>query len=228
MGILAGSRQQILSRFTSELLQTLIGSGYSQFINSIGKINSEENFDGATILKCSGNYLPYSRQRGIGLALGHYIIGNNAISAHPDNAIFQHEYGHYLQSQSAGLAYIPGYALPSLWGDNKKYGHDYNPVEQDANARAIQYFYNKTGGKFTWDFKANPIGYPGTKWKMSDYFSPEFQALLKNLRISPSWHDYAGWVTGPIGPVCSAFYHSIFYKNNPIDGEHQHKLSQSF
>jgi hypothetical protein len=219
MGLFSGSQQQILSRLTYELMQTMTGSGYSLFIQCIGKINSVEHYDGATIIKCFGDYLPFSKERGTGMALGSYIIGNNTISAHPDNSIFQHEYGHYLQSQSVGPAYLPGYALPSLWGDSRKYGHDYNPVEQDANVRAIQYFYHKTGGKFVWDFKSNPIGYPGTRWKMSDYFSAEFQALLRNLQVRPSWHDYAGWATGPFGPFLSAYYHSGRYKNNPVDRE---------
>jgi hypothetical protein len=216
MGLFAGSQKQILSRLTYELPQTVTGSVYSQFIKSIGRIMSIENYDGATIIKCSGTFLPLSRGRATGLALGSYIFGNDSIAANPDNSIFQHEYGHYLQSQYAGLAYLPGYGLPSIWGDNVKYGHDYNPVEQDANVRAIQYLYNKTGSRLIWDFKANPIGYPGTNWKMSDYYTSEFQILLKKLLINPSWHDYAGWATVLIGPAFSGYYHANYYKKNPI------------
>jgi hypothetical protein len=218
-GLFKGTFWQVVSRFTWELPQTIIGYSYSQFINYIGKVDEVYYYDGATILKCYGGFIPFTGGRGLGVTLGSYIIGNNTIAADPSNPLFQHEYGHYLQSQAVGWAYLPGYALPSLWGDNDEYGHDYNPIEQDANARAIQYFYERTSGNFTWHFEVNPIGYPGMDWRMSDYNTPQFQSLLKSLKINPFWYDYAGWATGFIGPILSGWYHSSYYSKHPIDSE---------
>jgi hypothetical protein len=213
-GGFTGSFKQILSRWTWELPQTIIGNTYSHFINFTGKVDNVNYYDGATVLKCYGDGVPMG-DGAIGVTLGSYIIGNNEIVADPINWLFQHEYGHYLQSQAVGPAYLSAYALPSVYGDSG-YGHDYNPVEQDANVRAIQYFYNKSGSSFKWDFKHNSIGNPGNSWTMSDYNTPEFQSLLKSLKISPKWYDYAGWAFNLYSVFYAGNRHASYYKNNPV------------
>ena len=62
---------------------------------------------GATVIKASsiGNR---------GITLGSYIAGGNSIEADPNNSLFQHEYGHYLQSQEMGLAYLAKVGIPSI------------------------------------------------------------------------------------------------------------------
>ena len=72
----------------------------------------------------------------------------------PSNSLFQHEYGHYLQSQKYGLLYYPEFGLPSLTSARN---HDYYPTEQDANARAYEYFNRNVNGYSRWDFIRNPI-----------------------------------------------------------------------
>ena len=52
--------------------------------------------------------------------------GNRGLYADPHNRLFQHEYGHYLQSQSMGPAF--------------------QPFEQDANRRAFLYFNKNVDG----------------------------------------------------------------------------------
>lgn len=55
---------------------------------------------------------------------------------------FQHEYGHYLQSQNIGPTYLFKVALPSAI--SAKYNtpgvHEKSWFEKDANARALAYF----------------------------------------------------------------------------------------
>jgi RHS repeat-associated protein len=219
IGGFKGSFGQILSRWTWELPQTLIGKGYSHFSNIIGQVSAVDYYGGSTVVKCYGNYIPLTNGNATGVTFGSFIIGNNTIEADPNNTLFQHEYGHYLQSQAVGWAYLPGYGLPSLWGDSKMYGHDYNPIEQDANARAIKYFYNRIGYRLTWNFNRNPIGFPGTNWTMSDYSSPGFQSLLRSLKIKPKWYDYFSWLTPIPGVLLSGWYHSYNYRMHPINHE---------
>ena len=85
------------------------------------------------------------------------------MEADPENALFQHEYGHYLQSQKIGINYIWKVAVPSFLSalrdrsrskENKR--HKYTSTEQDANSRAIKYFYKRN--VLNWNFKQNPIG----------------------------------------------------------------------
>ncbi len=211
---------QILSRFTWQLPQTGLGLTFAQISNTFGNIESVDYYAGATVLKSRYDNLFYGLG-GTGLTMGSYIIGNNTIEADPNNPLFQHEYGHYLQSRAAGWAYIPRYAIPSLFDKKQIKGkpktkHYYNPIEQDANARSIQYFYKREGDDFVWDFESNPIGYQGHGWTMSDYNSAEFQALLKSLTIKAKWYDYAGW---DFGFVTVGLINSVYYNNHYIDYE---------
>jgi len=220
-GLFNGSPKQILSRFTWELPQTMLGFGVALTYNTTGNVNSVSYYDGATVLQTNHNNL-FLGKHGIGVTLGSYIIGNNSIEADPNNPLFQHEYGHYLQSQAVGWAYLTRYAIPSLWGDEDFYGHDYNKAEQDANARAIQYFYKKTGGDFTWHFDDNPIGdYNHSdngyrQWKMNDYNSETFQSLLKSLTIKPKWYDYTSCFIGPFGILGDGELNALYNSNHPV------------
>ena len=86
--------------------------------------------------------------------------GNRGLYADPHNRLFQHEYGHYLQSQSMGPAFIPRVAIPSLMStmyDDKS--HAFQPFEQDANRRAFLYFnknvdgYYQTEAEYLYNFR---------------------------------------------------------------------------
>ena len=56
--------------------------------------------------------------------------------------MFQHEYGHYLQSQEMGLAYLAKVGIPSIRSAivSGPGEHKYQSFEQDANLRAFKYF----------------------------------------------------------------------------------------
>jgi hypothetical protein len=76
------------------------------------------------------------------------------------HSVYAHEYGHYLQSQSSGWAYLFKYGIPSVIDFHKNKGktanyldrngnvkiigkHSIHDAEIDANKRAAQYFSKK-------------------------------------------------------------------------------------
>lgn len=109
--------------------------------------------------------------------LGNYIIGSPYIKADPNNETFQHEYGHYLQSQSMGPLYLLAVGTVSVYSALKNDNwHNTQYVEIDADYRAFNYFnkyvsgFYKTysqwlsneacferDGNIGWNFKINPL-----------------------------------------------------------------------
>jgi len=99
-----GRAWELVSRWTWQLPQTLVGKTASHGANNLGWVNEVNYFHGATVLSTSlGSG---------GMTLGSYILGYNMT---PDfkNHTFVHEYGHYLQSQKWGPLYVPLIAIPS-------------------------------------------------------------------------------------------------------------------
>ena len=81
---------------------------------------------GATVL--SGNFFG----SGGAVTLGSYVNGSRSLAAGPNNSLFQHEYGHYLQSQKMGWGYLSRVGIPSLMGaaNYDDGNHDFQPYEQ--------------------------------------------------------------------------------------------------
>ena len=116
---------------------------------------------------------------------GSYIVGDNELEADSANALFQHEYGHYIQSQTYGLLYYGKFGIPSLLSKNTTSSHhNDHPVEQDANIRALKY-YHQNGLDSVWNPKNRITGYNHTY----GYNNPNNQAALKNL-IKLNWYDF--------------------------------------
>jgi hypothetical protein len=188
-GLFTGSPGQILSRFTRELPQTIVGYVASQGSNMIGDVKSVNYYDGATVVQ------HYSGGWG-GFTLGSYINGDNSIEANPTNPLFQHEYGHYLQSQEAGWTYLSNYAIPSLINAKKTPNnydgmrqHDAFGVEQDANIRARAHF-----GEEAWNYYKNPIFDSGH----NDWFDKDYGKYRTNQGlIHTSW-----WTSALIMALC--------------------------
>ena len=92
------------------------------------------------------------------------------LRADPNNPTFQHEYGHYLQSQSYGWAYLLCVGLPSLKSvRNNPDEHKFQPFEVDANIRAYNYFNQYFEDAPKWNTNRYPLTMePGTtvenKW----------------------------------------------------------------
>ncbi|MFD2034509.1 hypothetical protein ACFSKL_06900 [Belliella marina] len=208
------------SRLTWEAPQQFVGNLYNAAHNVTGQVDWVRFKYGATVV--SSGIQPG------GISLGSYITGRSgAIQADENNWLFQHEYGHVLQSRSLGLAYLGRVGLPSLF-DNDAYGsHDLHPVEQDANLKAFLYFNKHIRGFYEspsdsgqpnaykpndgrgWNFTRNPLdpnrtGRRGQYW---DYRNQSHLQTLSSLRVRARWYDYAF-------PLSSGIYNTIRY-NNP-------------
>lgn len=102
---------QLLSRFTWELPQTLVGYIFAQSMNSIGRVAEVRFIAGATY--CI--HFQHSNRRQ-GVSISNFIY----VSLLPREYMFEkdplllHEYGHHLQSRKYGLLYLFIIGIPSL------------------------------------------------------------------------------------------------------------------
>lgn len=195
-----GKTWELISRFTWQLPQTMIGSTYSNIANWTWQVDHVDHWGGATVL--SGNN--WGLGSGAAVTIGSFISGSNSLKADPNNYIFQHEYGHYLQSQSMGWGYLSKVGIPSLLNASKKgSNHKFQPYEQDANYRAFMYFnrnvpsfyqtekeYRENMGLKGWNFFKNPLNIDNKTFKYKDYHDSNTIQKLESLKITPSWYDY--------------------------------------
>jgi hypothetical protein len=143
-----------------------------------------------------------------GFTLGSYIMGKRGLQADPNNSLFQHEYGHYLQSQAMGWGYLSRVGIPSLM-DAMFYSdgnHDFQPYEQDANRRAFMYFnknvegfyqtkaeYEAQGTNITkgWNFYSNPldVDHIRKRGQYYDYYT-QMDLINNSLTLRAKWYDY--------------------------------------
>jgi hypothetical protein len=139
-----------LIRFIWELPQTILGFVILFLMMLFGMIKRIEFCRGAVVVQC--------RFRFGGFSIGQYIFGDEKIKADPSTGLFQHEYGHVLQSRKYGIIYLSKFGFPSLVSAirSRNRSHDKHPVEQDANVRAKQFFEQKISN-FQWDNSYNPI-----------------------------------------------------------------------
>ncbi|GHT32430.1 hypothetical protein FACS189434_04170 [Bacteroidia bacterium] len=186
---------EFLSRFTWQAPQTAIGYGISSVQNYFGGVKSVTHYGGATAVEAyKGDWGAFT--------LSSFVYGQRGLQANPDNSLFQHEYGHYLQSQKAGPTYFMKYAYPSIISaaTDEKLGnnHNYFFSEQDANVRAFKYFsknvegFNDPGDNNAysngrWWYSSNPIiGYNWSK----PYDDPSNQLALSKNIFSSNFLDY--------------------------------------
>ena len=213
---------EVVSRFVYQTPQTLGGFCVSQYYNTItNKVNTVQYAEGATVLNMNVMWP--------GVALGNYILAKKVISTDPNNRMFQHEYGHYLQSKRMGWAYFVTVGLPAIMS---KGVHDDHPVEVDCNREGFIYFnrfysdfqndtllFDKKG----WDFWYNP--FPDTigekvyyKRDTLSYINAatcDEEALLQHLKIRPKLMDYASWLFIP-APVLVGGLHSRKYNKEAL------------
>lgn len=199
---------ETVSRFTWQAPQTVGGFLTAQAYNTFGLGGGVESVNykyGATVVKMRGEWG--------GITQGSYIVGDNSIEADPNNPLFQHEYGHYLQSQSMGYVYYGRVGISSILS---KGDHDFHPVEQDANRRAFLYF-NKNVDGFQddailndnkgWNFNYNPLDVNKSGQGIYiDYQNANSVSLLNNLRVRAKWYDY-------VFPIVSGFYNAYQYNH---------------
>lgn len=230
----AGRIWETVSRLTWQLPQTVVGLGYAHFENTIGgNVDTVRYYYGTTVT--TGRHSLFFRLGGPAVTLSNYIVGHNGLHANVNNYYFQHEYGHYLQSQSTGIAYFGAIAIPNILSEHGEYeklysGHDFHPTEQDANRRAFLYFNEHTPGfqhdslltaqnnadNLGWDFRKNPLLNAGVRvpykgWRIDslnyvDYSDPAQVTSLEKLRVRAKWYDY-------VLPAISGFYNSYRYNH---------------
>jgi hypothetical protein len=160
---LLGKAEELYSRFTWELPQTLLGNGFSQVRNMLGHVDDVSYYGGATLI----NRNEGPDKRGLiwewGMTLGPYINSINMKADPNTDMMFRHEYGHTLQSQLLGPLYITKVGLPSLigsildgWGMND---HRYEWYEVQADRLSYRYFkkYDSDAlNSLIWDYNGYP------------------------------------------------------------------------
>ncbi len=225
----AGSGKRLLevgSRFFYQGPQTGIGFFMSHFYNTVlCRVNTVSYANGSTLLNMN---VPWT-----GICFGNYILTKKSSAPTPDNRIFQHEYGHYLQSKRMGFAYLIRVGLPAIMS---KGFHDEHPVEVDCNREAFLYFNRHNPGfqndsayydKKGWDFLYNP--FPDTIGIRKTIGRNTLQYLnfrdttdcrkIESLKVKARWYDYAGWLAFPapavIG-VCNAVKYNKVQKERAL------------
>lgn len=207
---------EIGSRLTYQGPQTGIGFFMAHFYNTVlCRVNSVSHPNGSTLLNMNVSWT--------GICFGNYILTKKTSAPDPDNRIFQHEYGHYLQSKRMGFAYLIRVGLPAIMSTGV---HDEHPVEVDCNREAFLYF-NKINPLFQndsayhdkkgWDFLYNPfpdtIGVKKTTvsgrntFQYLNYKDSLDRQKVDGLKVKAKWFDYAGWLVFPapvIIGVCNA------------------------
>ena len=222
-----GQTWEIVSRFTWQAPQTFLGFEFSYWSNNLGQVDNVDYYGGATVV--SGNFFGSEGA----VTLGSYINGDRSIKAEPNNSLFQHEYGHYLQSQSMGWGYLSRIGIPSLMSTFiEDENHDFQIFEQDANRRAFMYFNKREGDKFYqtkeeyeynqrygiekgWNFYQNPMDVnhigEGSRYYYYDYHNPAHRALVNGLSLRAKWYDYFD----PFGLIIGTG-NGLYYRNHRI------------
>lgn len=136
-----GRMWQLLSRFTWELPQTLLGWLYSVGRALTGQIDRLDVLGGITFATKSGcSY-------GMGVSLGTFVdlwagpwMRSEGEGFVLGNQICMHEFGHTADSQLFGWAYLLVIGLPSLLSAFGKGDHNVFWTEIRANRHAKNYF----------------------------------------------------------------------------------------
>lgn len=155
------------SKQSWESLQTGFGHTVNQFFNTIWQVESIQYGNGATVAE--------SKHDGFGgFTIGSYVFGDKGIKASPYDELFQHEYGHYLQSRRYG----PGDVFVEIWSFfSYAWAKDHREtrVEIDANRKAFKYFVNNFNGfgkvnedgywsSDNWKWDVNPLEKEKNEW----------------------------------------------------------------
>jgi len=148
-----GRVNELRSRFGKQRLQTCLGLTFAKCYNTFnlgGGVREVSYRDGTAVVETNGNWTAFT--------MSNYIIGGKGLENDVSNKTYQHEYGHYLQSQDLGPYYVMLIAIPSIMSKAiYKEDHHFSPTEQDANRRAFNYFTQFYPGDFNWDHESNPV-----------------------------------------------------------------------
>ena len=136
-----GQVWQLLSRFTWELPQTIVGWFFTVFCALAGRVDRVDVLGGITFV--SGRVHSFGGGVSLGtfvdLWLWHEMRGENERFVLGDQ-LCMHEFGHTADSQRFGWLYLPVIGLPSLLSAMGKGDHNLFWTEIRANRHAKQYF----------------------------------------------------------------------------------------
>ncbi len=146
---------QLVSRFTWELPQTLVGWLFTLFRALAGRVDRVDVLGGITFASSR------ARSFGGGVSLGtfvdlwlwHPMRGKNECFVLSDQ-LCMHEFGHTTDSQRFGWLYLPVIGLPSLMSASGRGNHSLFWTELRANRHAKRYF--SQNYQIAW----NEAGYP--------------------------------------------------------------------
>ena len=212
-----GRAWEFISRFTWQLPQTLGGFITAHTYNTCRLYKGVESVSylyGATVVRTNGN--------GFGaVTQSSFIVGDCDLEANPSNELFQHEYGHYLQSQDIGPLYYLTIGIPSFISARVNSYDDHNRtiMEQDCNIRAFKYF-NKNVSSFTymdengnitssWNFASNPIvGYDRSQMPDSEHNKSVLRNRISwDIRVNREINGVEPSVL--MEPSLDTFYHVV-------------------
>ena len=212
-----GRAWEFISRFTWQFPQTLGGFITAHTYNTCRLYKGVESVSylyGATVVRTNGN--------GFGaVTQSSFIVGDCDLEANPSDELFQHEYGHYLQSQDIGPLYYLTIGIPSLISAmvNSYDDHNRTIMEQDCNIRAFKYF-NKNVSSFTymdengnitssWNFASNPIvGYDRSQMPDSEHNKSVLRNLISwDIRVNREINGVEPSVL--MEPSLDTFYHVV-------------------
>ena len=150
-----GRAWQLLSRFTWELPQTLVGWLYSMGRAVLGRIDRVDTFGGITFVTRSncgygmgvslGSFIDLWTWRDTGLRDEDFVVGDQ---------LCMHEYGHVVDSRRFGFLYLFVIGIPSLMSAYGKGDHRVFWTELRANHHAKRYFAKFP--KVRWDDREYP------------------------------------------------------------------------
>ena len=140
-----------ISRFSWELPQTTLGFLLAMILNWTHRIDRVSHLFGSTLLKLNGIFG--------GMCLSPFIVADERVEGRANNHLFQHEFGHVLQSRIWGPLFLIRIGLPSLISamKNNYQKHMAQWPEQDANKRSNAYFKLRNLKSYSWDHELNPI-----------------------------------------------------------------------
>lgn len=131
---------QILSRFTWEAPQSVVGNLFAHTLNISDDLNNVSYFRGRTVLDTD--------LTGGAVTIGSYITGPRGFRGTFEDHLFVHEFGHTRQSRMFGAFYLPVVGIPSLLSATfAPNNHGTRWFEADASRRAANYFDRHFGSR---------------------------------------------------------------------------------
>ena len=108
MGMFKGNFKQILNKWTWGAFTSYVGNTVAYYLNNWTMVDKVTNMNG--MLALAG----VQGTKGSAFTIGHLSFGPNDYTATWRDHLFVHEYGHYIQSQKFGPAYLFAIGIPSL------------------------------------------------------------------------------------------------------------------